>query len=204
MIKSPWNVYPSYSKNGKPINYLVFLPGRDQDVKNLTSMYMRLSIPNATLIGLQPWKEWYPAPTGDNKQTVLKEIKYSVAEIDGVIKQIETNFNTKRENIGLIGFSAGGVMALQCGQLGIGAIVAHSAAIFDPENYKETTTPVFISYGENDQVFKLEERLSKMEKAVIEKAQRHAVAVDDGVHEISWTHAVDAKEFIEKHLIHKA
>lgn len=153
-------------------NCVVFLPGRGQKAEVLAEYY---ELKNTLIVCLTPeYLSWYPSPNGPKNQfNAIEGMKKSVIEVDQIIKNIQNDYSLNRKEIAIIGFSAGGVMALQINAHSnelFGAIVCHNGAILEPKELPTgNKTPILVIHSKDDGVFSWNERYLPMKEALIEK-----------------------------------
>ena len=181
---------------GNPKSCHILLPGRGQEGSTLLQLWSKYHHTDVTLISLTPENlQWYPRPNGPNDQTNalagLEEARNSVYEKIDAIKRHEklhSNKDFTEKDIVLVGFSAGGVTAIQAGvhkQLFKG-IVCCSGAILDPDSIPESISfmPIVLVHGTQDDVFLWDERYVPMKNALISKNYNVKTIESDHAHKL--------------------
>jgi predicted esterase len=153
----------------KPLGCILCLPGREDTGRNLAEIYKGAELRQTMIVGMTPKYEWYPAPNGPNDQTeAIAGLSGAVEMVEKVLTKIRKGFGVKKEQVVLVGFSAGAVVALETfarSKYPFAAVVCHSGAILDHENFphcKFTTVPVFATHCQDDTVFSCKERFWPM------------------------------------------
>lgn len=153
---------------------VLLLPGRGQMPRDILSVYHAHSFLKSTFIAIKPENEWYPLPRGANDQTeAVFGLSMLLPSFDRLIKKIEDKFDLKRKKIGLVGFSAGAVIAIQTAIYSdkpFAAVVSHAGAILEPESLPlaKHKTPFLLTHSKDDSCFSWEERYLPM-RAALEK-----------------------------------
>lgn len=159
-------------KNAQSI--VLLLPGRGQMPRDILSVYHAHSSLKSTFIAIKPENEWYPLPRGANDQTeAVFGLSMLLPSFDRLIKKIEDKFDLKRKKIGLVGFSAGAVIAIQTAIYSdepFAAVVSHAGAILEPDSLPvaEHKTPFLLTHSKDDNCFSWDERYLPM-RAALEK-----------------------------------
>jgi predicted esterase len=155
---------------------LVLLPGRGGSAQEMLFVYGRpCPLEKVRLVALQPYTEWYPAPNGACDQSAATEgLKLSVPNLDAYLSDLEEELEQERSTFALVGFSAGGVMAIQTAahaERPFGAVVVHSGAVLVPDDLPPAkhTTPILLTHSRDDDCFKWKERFLPMKKGLEEK-----------------------------------
>ena len=157
-----------------PIGTVILLTGRGGKAETLVLKYKQF-LDKSRLIGIQPIFEWYPMPNGANDQDeAVKGLAESIQKLKDHIDEIKNQYNLTYEEIALIGFSAGAVMAIQIATVfneTFAFVVSHNGAILEPEEIKECSlkTPIMLIHSKNDDCFSWEERYLPMKEALLEK-----------------------------------
>ena len=163
-------------------NLIICLPGRGQQLKELSSWFAFHSDfylnYNTSIAEIHPENEWYPAPNGSqNQEAAVLGMKKSIKLLYENICTLSRKHNIPTRNISLLGFSAGGVMALQIvanyTDL-FNSVICHSGAIFEPEMLPESNnnTPILLIHRRGDDCFTWDERYLPMKNSLIEKRYR--------------------------------
>lgn len=164
-----------------PIMGVFFLPGRGcegTDLLNQWKQYIQDLEKEILIVALTPEsKEWYPLPRGPKDQLdALSGIEQSVHNINGKISDLCNKYGLEASRIALVGHSAGGVMALQCGfKVPYRLIVSHSGAILEtgkvppPMNNQK----IILTHARDDNVFLYDERYLPMAQSLL--ARGHSI-----------------------------
>lgn len=124
---------------------------------------------------IHPGNEWYPLPNGPNDQiSATLGIKKATESLFSKIKILSEKYNILFSEISLLGFSAGGVMALQIAantNEKFHSVVCHSGAILEPDKLPQamSRTPILLVHRTGDDCFSWEERYLPMKRALLEK-----------------------------------
>jgi predicted esterase len=137
-------------------------------------------------------------PNGPADQTAAVEgIKTAITAIELVIDKIKTMFSLSRDKIAVVGFSAGGVMALQVAahsEQSLAAAVCHGGAILEPDKLpfaRDSYMPILLTHAEDDSIFDWYERYLPMKNALLKQ--------DYNVHTIEWLsggHSLSSEDMI--------
>lgn len=162
---------PAGDWNGKAV---ICLPGRGGSAKELAARYAkdRLMV-RFKVIGIQPDKEWYPAPRGpeDQKEAVAGAIGAAV-NLNNYILDLLRDLKVPNYKIALVGYSAGGVMALQAASLAgwnYPLVIVHSGCALDPATLRERTVKVHLYHAKDDCCFYWDQRYLPTKEALIQK-----------------------------------
>lgn len=185
----------------------VLLPGRGQPAVDLLARYDAAPLPRTLLIAAQPFEEWYPAPKGsDDQEEAVEGLRLSVPELDEFISELQEEFGLDRSRIALVGFSAGGVMAIQTAAYSnepFGAVVVHAGAILEPDELPpaKNDTPFLLIHSQDDDCFFWEERYLPMKEALIDQGFNLFTSEGKtGGHRIGHEDVLEGAEFIRTHL----
>jgi len=174
-------IYPELINPTLAKKCIIFLAGRGGSAKGQhTEMYSdqfhKMKAENVLLIGAAAGKEYYPAPRGPKDQDeAIRGQGKAVGQIMNIVLAMEHDYEVKRENIWLCGFSAGAVMAILTAAQAtkqFGGVIAHNGAILEPDNIpdgKVMKTPFALFHTKDDNVFKWDERYLPMKKTLTEK-----------------------------------
>lgn len=190
---SKWHII---EPRGRRKGCLVALPGRAISAELMEKFCKFTELDDSMMVILEPrYYEWYPAPNGpEDQEKAVNGISAAVTEINKRIAKIQRSFHLKRQQICLIGYSAGAVMALQVlstSKQPFGAVVSFAGAILEPAKLPQamTQTPVLLRHAINDDCFKWEERYLPMKNALLEKGYNlytserqyggHGMSIDD-------------------------
>jgi predicted esterase len=183
-----------------PTSAIIFLPGRGGEASDLMDLYSDME---SLLVGITPNKKvWYPLPRGPNNQEkAVRGCQEMVLKLEEQIKSLSEWYEIALDKIALVGFSAGGVMAIQMAiHMPLAGVVSHSGAILEPENIPpcESQTPLFLTHNVDDEVFTYRDRFVPAHVALYEKG--YSVKSSErrmGGHSIGDRHLFNAKEFLK-------
>lgn len=174
----------------RPNHAILCLPGRGQSsLSMMEGIAENCEFEDTMLIGFTPWnRAWYPMPrNAQDQDAAVDGLPAAVFSIQEELEEIQKEYGIPDENLAIVGFSAGSVMALQYlfeSQKNLAAVFAHSGAIFRPEAVPscKTKTPIVLFHNTNDDCFDWEERFLPMQKALIENDYNAFELIDDGGH----------------------
>lgn len=150
----------------------ILLTGRGGKAESFIARYKNFLF-QSRLVAIQPLIEWYPLPNGaHNQDDAVAGLALAVPKLKECFDEIINQFNLNYDEVSLVGFSAGAVMALQLGvtySLPVALIVLHNGAILEPEKIPEAkiTTPIMLVHSKNDDCFSWEERYIPMKNYLI-------------------------------------
>lgn len=116
-------------------------------------------LPNApTILNMSGGYQWFDLP--DVKyQTMQRNIDPVLPIVQNYIDQVSQKYQIQEENIALVGFSQGGMMAIATALIRtrpVAAVLSYSGAFVLPEAYQvNTAVPVLLIHGDLDQVVPL-------------------------------------------------
>ena len=150
------------------------LAGRSQPQNMLPSIYWHSGVRDIPIVGIQTHaRAWYPAPQGSGDQRMaLNGIPHSIRIIEAVVRTIQYNWNIEKNRIVLLGFSAGGVMAIQVAaysQDPYAGVICQSGAILSPDSLPKCncpTTQFLLTHSQDDCTFSWDERYTPMKKSL--------------------------------------
>lgn len=185
---------------GNPKNLVICLPGRGQNPMHLLDIYSReCHLKDVAFLAVAPKSEWYPPPRGtNNSRDAIKGLPFAVEAVDNFINSLDI----PSERIVLMGFSAGAVVAIKTSLSSdkeFAGVISHSGAILDTTSVPqcEKTTPYLITHSQDDSVFKLEDRLIPMFKALVHNNHPIKMVINpEGGHTITPSDFEVAKEFL--------
>jgi predicted esterase len=194
-----------------PTTAILFLPGKGGDVISLAFFYKEEQ--HRLLVGVTPNNyEWYPTPNGPHDQeNAVRGCEDAIPFIFDEIVHIERQYGIPPEKIAIVGFSAGGVMAIQAAahikNRLLGAIVSHSGTILDPNRLphcKNPEIPIFLTHNRDDSVFTWKERYLPA-RLVLQKKEYCVLTCEGktGGHKITDYQLRRAKNFIRYNLSKK-
>lgn len=118
---------------------------------------------------------WYPQPNGVQDQTLAVEgLKDAVEELEKTVDFVKKSHDFKDEEIAILGFSAGAVVALEFAtqkNRNLLATISIAGAILEPWTIKKATnnSPIFLRHNLNDFCFDWEERYLPMKDQLKKK-----------------------------------
>ena len=157
-----------------PTHAIILLPGRDIPAEAMMQNFISLvDMPRMVFYCLEPKIEWYPIPNGvDNQSKSVKGLSENLPIIRNCIMELLVEENIPVSNTILIGFSAGGVIAL-----GLACnfsdeyklVISHSGAILEPGCLKEceVNTKFLLYHRKDDFCFDWDERYVPMKNALV-------------------------------------
>lgn len=168
-----------YKNDPEPSSCVLALPGRGQSGFNMASTYSTIiDNPKMLIIGVTPIDfEWYPAPKGPFDQNdALSGLDKAIKTIDEIVNCIIKKYNISADKISIVGYSAGGVMALLSAaylpQHNFAFIACHAGAILSPSELPycvNKETKILICHSQDDFTFNWEERYVPTKNALREK-----------------------------------
>lgn len=189
------------NKDSKRLAFL--LTGRCQQAENFLSLYLEYS-DNINYVSIEP-EEWYPIPNGPRDQNnSIVGIKNNLLTLHRVIKRITKEFGVEKEDVSLIGFSAGAVMALELmahNKKNFHSVISHAGAILRNENFPKCKngTPILLIHNEDDDCFYWDERFVPMCQCLKDKEYWFKVATQPvGGHTITATDIKLATDFMQQ------
>lgn len=186
---------------------VLMLAGRSHQNNLLPSIYWHDGLRQHMIIGVQTQcYAWYPLPKGEyDSRAAINGIPNAVHNVLKVVSKIEDTYNIPREKIVVLGFSAGGVMAIQVGahsERPFAGIVCQSGAILDPFDLPESPhpeMPVLLTHSQDDDTFDWEERYIPMKEALIEKNYNLSASENPwGYHSITTLDIAITKLFLDR------
>jgi predicted esterase len=202
---SKWTVIEPVSGT-KPVGCMLALPGRGIPTSYMESIFEHSGLWRSMAVILEPNNlEWYPQPNGIHDQNdAVEGLPAARAVIEKAISTIQNGWGFKRNEIGIMGFSAGGVMTIN--------VMAHSVeplaggvclagAILNPKQLPKCPTgaPLIVQHNMDDNCFKWDERYVPMQKAL----QKQKYPVDfveryHGGHQVSHLDVRLLRDFFSK------
>jgi phospholipase/carboxylesterase len=172
MIKKWHVIEPLHKRRG----CVIALPGRGMSAELMEKFCYHTGLLDSLQVILEPHRfQWYPAPNGaQNQDEAVAGLKDAVLEINKRISKVQRAFHLRRNQIAIIGFSAGSVMALQvmaASQQPLAAIASFAGAILQPEEMPEAPhqTPILLRHAIDDDCFSWDERYLPMRDALKKK-----------------------------------
>lgn len=199
--------------NNKPKHLIICLPGRGQSEGHFLD-YIDFWMPETLefelgIVEIHPGEEWYASPNGpQDQQKAVEGVKKATSELIKKIKEVSNLYSVPIDQISLLGFSAGGVMAIQAStQLNnsegeLSSVVCHSGAIFEPHElpHSKNNTAILLIHRTGDDCFSWEERYEPMKKALIDKNYNlTCLEISGGDHRIKSLDIAIADSFIKDH-----
>lgn len=160
-----------------PLGCIVFLPGRNHDAMGMLRMYQPLSKLDQTLmVGITPKKfQWYPQPHGpDNQEEAVAGLESARLSIMEEVAKIVEKYHVPIDKTALVGFSAGGVMALYTAAYSpepFAAAICHAGCLLDPKSLPEAKnwqTQIMMTHNKDDKVFSWDQRYVPTKEALME------------------------------------
>lgn len=200
-----------WSESNSPKSCLLLLPGRGGTSTHMMQTYRNMGLDDTLYVSVTPEKmEWYPMPNGaSDQENAIAGLQPACEAIDLILQQINKKFGFGLNQIGLVGFSAGAVMALYCSvylPYKFPVIVSHAGAILDPQLFPKCSEekleiPIVLFHNMDDIVFSWEERYKPMRKCLKQKGYRVTTAEKKwGGHGVSVADIVTMSRFVSKHL----
>lgn len=166
------------------------IPGRGNSTEFMMRIGSGLAIPNTLIVSVRSFTgAWYPQPKSsyDQNEAVLG-LPVARTALMQSLARIRRAYNLKFTDISLLGFSAGGVMALQLAMhsgVKFASSVCLCGAILEPEKVPKAKnpTPIMLVHNQDDSCFDWWERYVPMKKALIENGYNPTVLENkDGEH----------------------
>lgn len=168
-----------YKDDPEPTSCILALPGRGQSGFHMASTYFSImNSPKTLIIGVTPVGfEWYPMPKGPFDQNdALSGLDTAIQTIDDVVSCIIKRYNIPAEKISIVGYSAGGVMALMAAahlpQHNFASIACHAGAILKPSELPDCVneeTEFLMCHSQDDFTFNWCDRYIPTKDALREK-----------------------------------
>jgi predicted esterase len=210
MAKRQLHFYAQNISPEEPTSHaILFLPGRGGHGISLLRKYESVfDLSNVGLFSLTPLPMefgWYPMPNGANDQRdACAGLEFAVDAVERNLKQIEDKYNVDRDNVVMVGFSAGAVVGLQ--QMTTrpnpaGAVICHSGACLEPEKLTRAKhkRPIVLNHGEDDYCFDWFERYVPMKDSLLAQGFRVMVAERKrGNHQVHRTDILRMKKVLEE------
>jgi len=188
---------------------LVLLTGRGQDTNWLTHTLQQLQLHQTTCVVIRPENyQWYPPPLGPKMQdAAVAGLVSARASIELALKRIQMGYGFSRDEIVLMGFSAGAVMALNVATQSdepFSAVISMAGAILEPSQLpacKFPEMPIILQHNQDDSVFEWDERFVPMNDALVGKGYKvYQLTRSLGGHEIYYRDVVTLSRFLSDHL----
>lgn len=196
---------------GRRKGCVIGLPGRGIPVDVMDSLCHHMDLPNTLKISLQPiYLRWYPQPNGvEDQENAVSGMKEATAILSRKIRQVQRAFRLRRNQIALVGYSAGAVMALQmvaCSEQPFAAVVSLAGAILEPEEYPiaKNQTPILLRHAVDDDCFSWEERYLPMRRTLLDNGYNlYTNEKQYGGHGLTVNDAEASGRFVGAHLGYK-
>lgn len=188
-----------------PDKCVLMLGGRGQGPRVLPSYYHSF-LNQFTIVGAATVsRAWYPQPNGvKNQKRALDGMPHAISLIEAAVGCICQQFKTTKQNIILLGYSAGGVMAIQVAANSAepyAGVVCQSGAILLPKKLPicSQPVPILLTHSRDDMTFEWDERYLPM-KIALKKQKYPLVTVESsqGGHDITQLHHSSAVMFINR------
>ncbi len=191
------------------INYCIFvLPGRGQSGSVMSQNYESFSRLKQTLfVGMTPQNfAWYPMPfSAVDQEEAVEGLVAARETIDKYITTIQKRYSIPRNKIVILGFSAGGVMAIETAAHStepFAAVICHSGAILEPSllpRAKHPDMPVLLTHNFDDDCFAWDERYLPMRDALVDNGYKTLTLEREfGRHRLSYCDIEAASYFIAR------
>lgn len=189
-----------------PTSAVVVLTGRGIPAVAMNKFGLALSGDQTVTVILEPkCLEWYPQPNGpDDQEAALAGVEDNIDHLINYIKNLSGFINVKMNNIGIVGYSAGGVMALKMAEVftGPAAVASLAGAVLDPKNLKapHANTPILLRHKYDDECFDYYERLWPTKHALTSKGYNVTISEDVGGHGICYEDVEIMRNFLGERL----
>ena len=168
---------------GSRCGCVVALPGRGGPAEMMEHLCDYAGLANSLRICLEPFNYmWYPQPNGANDQAAaVGGLRQARKEIFHLLRKIQAMWRLKREEIALIGHSAGAVVSLDVvthATRPFAAVVAIAGAILTPDAVPKAAnkTPILLRHNMDDWCFEWYERYLPMKQALRQNGYALSVA----------------------------
>lgn len=171
-----WRIYPPVS--GKtPKTCIIALSGRGNSNDMMQRTCQEMALDDTLVVCLRGSNyQWYPQPISSTDQDkAVAGLPAAREAIDAAIKRVEAGWKIKRDKIAIVGYSAGGVMALEVAghsKQRFAAVVSFCGAILQPSEFPacdHPDMPVLLIHNQDDTCFDWKERYLPMRKALLQK-----------------------------------
>lgn len=162
-------------------------------------------LPETLIVSVQPYGlSWYPQPTSSEQQEdTVKYLPAARKVCLQSVNRISKGFNLPLDRIALVGYSAGGVMAIQSAihiSQPLAAAVCLCGAVFEPDKIPKASkksTPILLVHSYDDACFDWEERYLPMKQGLKEKGYKVYVKEnEDNGHMITRADVMDVSKFL--------
>ena len=197
-----------YKNDPEPTSCILALPGRGQSGFHMAGTYHSLTNPKTLVIGVTPLHyEWYPQPEGPENQTAaLGGLRKAILTIDRIVNFIIGKYNIPAEKISIVGYSAGGVMAILAAAYLIhhkfASVTCHAGAILHPPSLPQCAnneTEFLVCHSFDDFTFDWWERHIPSKQALLRKGYNVQFSErDEGGHSIFYDDLKHSLEIMER------
>jgi len=182
---------------------VILLTGRYQSAGHFLGVYLEYARLGCNYIAIQPEKgEWYPLPNGPADQNAsINGIKEVLPVLHKLVKNNIAELGIEKNQTSLVGYSAGGVMALELNahnKKPFHSLVIHSGAILRTNDFPKckNNTPILLLHKREDDCFKWDERFIPMKNCLKRKGYNFNEMTFSGNHELYAEDIIDAASFI--------
>ncbi len=148
-----------------PKGLVVCLPGRGIPISEMYRFALYSGLDKSLIAIIEPrGLEWYPQPFGaeDQKESV-QGCKDAIKPLKKSISNICKSYKIPLSEVAVVGYSAGGVMALELAQnykKELAIFISIAGTILDPENIKpaKNNTSILMKHCKDDDCFDWYER----------------------------------------------
>jgi len=164
-------------KNG-PVRYaLLALAGRYNSARLMMQVAEDFQLPNTVLVAIQPYGlAWYPQPfSATDQKEAVQGLPVARSACMKLLGRISKAYRLSHKKIAVVGFSAGGVMALQMATHAskpFGGAVSMSGAILEPIKVPQAPkshTPIMLVHNFDDGCFDWYERYLPMKISLLRR-----------------------------------
>lgn len=189
----------------KPKYCILGLAGRCTPSDPMMELCADLGMQDALAIGIRAANfAWYPQPISSfHQEGAVSGLEPARKRIEAVVERIKRAWGIKRENIVMLGFSAGAVMSIYTAMHSkrpFHAIVSLAGAVLEPEKIpqcKFPEMPIILQHNRDDRCFDWHERYLPMRDG-LEKSGYKVLTLerDKGGHAISYRDMVSIGEYL--------
>ena len=158
-----------------PTSCIIALAGRSNPAEIMRELCTDMELHRTVIVAFRPINyEWYPAPVSSvNQDEAVEGLPRARSAIQSNVERVQRAFNLKPQQIALLGFSAGAVMALDVAVRSPGpfaAVVGIGGAILEPwtvPKCKHPDMPFLLLHNQDDFCFDWKERYLPMKNALL-------------------------------------
>lgn len=193
-------------RTDNPVGCILALPGRGIPGSFMERFMYFTGLWRSLQVILEPENyEWYPQPNGpEDQKDAIAGLAASRDLLNRQIERIQRAWGFKKEQIGLVGFSAGAVMSIQLAAYSddpYAGVLSLAGAILDPSALRPAhhKTPIILQHNQDDDCFKWDERYLPMKNAMIK--QGYNVDFEEsfeGGHNITQSEVMLTRKFFSK------